>query len=724
MEDAQEQARRLIHSYFVQFTVGCDRLVCTNRYCKSCAEFSERIGDANDAAVLAIDFTLQHPMRPRLCSGLNPIMVKPVLRANLQAFDEVMKNLIRNKTVENAIAEITLYEVFSSEVLFPFVMMTNDQKLTCQNLALDDECLADVVRAMHKNVSLFQQSMRPFEQMVQRLIKDPANDAVFHIRALILALACDIFVTNENFFSVIVPLLQHINRLPRNSSLRFFKAMRRFPKNLELMLAMIQNNLTIYLIQTQNHDLSQYTEIARFLLSLRDISSLPSEHPLGAHAFTNDSFTDLAEKMAVRVPFGPPVAELPPLEALLRDFSVLLNLNFKNDVFQKRVEAVKGTATTQAIHQELRNLGPHGLHVLMNPGNREDLYKHITFNITVRRDHILDDTIQQVSNAPPDRLARKLMVTFAGEDGVDAGGVTREYFNLLIEKLFSPEYGMFRLIDKYYWFNPANLEAPILFRTLGVIVALAVYNNTILPIRFPLLLYKKLLGKKVKLTDIAELEPTVVNSIKSLLEMKENGQDVADTMLTFTASIERFGEVVSVPIKPGGESIDVTNSNLHEYVRAYVSWFANDSIGPQFRAFADGFHRLLKPEDIKLLTPDELDTLVSGEEVLEWDELEKNAKYEEYRPNSRAVKWFWEIFRAFSNDEKKKFLFFTTGSDHAPVGGLSRVCITIQKGHDTTKLPVAHTCFSVFCLPDYPSKVQMRRNILLAISYTEGFGLK
>ena len=723
MQDAQEEARRLIHSYFVQFTVGCDRIVCNNRYCKSCADFAERIGDANDAAVLAIDFTLEHPMRPRLCSGLNPIMVKPVLRANLQAFDTVMKDLIKNKPVESAIAEITLYEVFSSEVLFPFVMMTNDQKMTCHNLALDDECLADFVRAMHKNVSLFQQSMRPFEEMVQKLIKDPANDALYHIRAMILVLACDIFVTTENFFTLIVPVLKHINRLPRNSSLRFFKAMRKFPKNLELMLAMIQNSLTIHLIQTQRHDLSQYFEIARFLLSLRDISSLPSEHPLGANAFTNDSFTELA----ARIRTGPPGAfpdNLENLESLLRDFSVLLNLNFKNDIFQQRAEVVKQSATQQAIHQELRNLGPLQLHVLMNLRNREDLYRNIKFSITVRRDHILDDTIQQVSNAPPDKLARKLMVTFAGEDGVDAGGVTREYFNLLIEKLFSPEYGMFRLIDKYYWFNPANLEAPILFRTLGVIVSLAVYNNTILPIRFPLLLYKKLLEKKITLTDIAELEPTVVKSIKSLIEMKENGQDVADTMLTFTASIERFGEVVSVPIKPGGESIDVTNDNIHEYARAYVSWFANDSIGPQFRAFADGFHRLLKPDDIKLLTPDELDTLVSGEEVLEWDELEKNAKYEEYRPNSRAVKWFWEIFRSFSNDEKKKFLFFTTGSDHAPVGGLSKVCITIQKGHDTTKLPVAHTCFSVFCLPDYPQKTKMRHNILLAISYTEGFGLK
>mgnify|MGYP003345288733 CR=1 FL=1 len=40
-------------------------------------------------------------------------------------------------------------------------------------------------------------------------------------------------------------------------------------------------------------------------------------------------------------------------------------------------------------------------------------------------------------------------VKFANEDGVDEGGVAREYFRLLSEQLFSPEYGMFRYIYRY-----------------------------------------------------------------------------------------------------------------------------------------------------------------------------------------------------------------------------------------------------------------------------------
>ena len=36
----------------------------------------------------------------------------------------------------------------------------------------------------------------------------------------------------------------------------------------------------------------------------------------------------------------------------------------------------------------------------------------------------------------------------AGEEGVDAGGLTKEFFALLIERLFDPLYGMFVLNDE------------------------------------------------------------------------------------------------------------------------------------------------------------------------------------------------------------------------------------------------------------------------------------
>jgi hypothetical protein len=77
-----------------------------------------------------------------------------------------------------------------------------------------------------------------------------------------------------------------------------------------------------------------------------------------------------------------------------------------------------------------------------------------------------------------------------------------------------------------------------------------------------------------------------------------------------------------------------------------------------------------------------------------------------------------------SNEDKCRFLQFTTGTDRAPVGGLSRVIITIQRMGDPTKLPVSHTCFNIFGLPEYRSKEEMRRKVMMALYETVGFGFR
>lgn len=40
-------------------------------------------------------------------------------------------------------------------------------------------------------------------------------------------------------------------------------------------------------------------------------------------------------------------------------------------------------------------------------------------------------------------LKKPLKVKFEGEDGIDEGGVKKEWFQLLVSEIFSPKYGMF-----------------------------------------------------------------------------------------------------------------------------------------------------------------------------------------------------------------------------------------------------------------------------------------
>jgi len=51
------------------------------------------------------------------------------------------------------------------------------------------------------------------------------------------------------------------------------------------------------------------------------------------------------------------------------------------------------------------------------------------------------DTLDQLTVYNYENLKLPLMVKFNGEEGVDAGGVQKEFFYLIIRQIFDPSYG-------------------------------------------------------------------------------------------------------------------------------------------------------------------------------------------------------------------------------------------------------------------------------------------
>lgn len=56
--------------------------------------------------------------------------------------------------------------------------------------------------------------------------------------------------------------------------------------------------------------------------------------------------------------------------------------------------------------------------------------------LTVRREEIYQDTLDQLSTLPETALSCPLRVQFAGEEGVDEGGLVKEFFHLVMPKFF------------------------------------------------------------------------------------------------------------------------------------------------------------------------------------------------------------------------------------------------------------------------------------------------
>ncbi|CAG9559714.1 unnamed protein product [Danaus chrysippus] len=345
--------------------------------------------------------------------------------------------------------------------------------------------------------------------------------------------------------------------------------------------------------------------------------------------------------------------------------------------------------------------------------------------LTVSRNHLVRDTMLQISNHDTSQLKKPLRVEFVGEEAEDAGGVKKEFFMLLLKEIFDPVYGMFKQSEEtnMIWFSNNPFEDEVMYYLIGAIYGLAIYNSIIIYVPFPLVLYKKLLGESVMLDDLSDLYPTLASSLKHLLDYPD--EDVEEVFsLCFAVNTEVFDQIQVHPLKKNGENISVTHENKNEYVDLYVDFLLNKSVENQFRAFNQGFQKVCGGRIIKLFRSHELQSVVIGNEEYDWEMFENNCEYKNgYTATDPQIRWFWEVFHELPLEDKKKFLLFLTGSDRVPIQGMRDIKIRIQPVADDRFFPVAHTCFNLLDLPRYQTKERLKYHLLMAIQQTQGFSL-
>ncbi|KAJ3044888.1 hypothetical protein HDV00_000170 [Rhizophlyctis rosea] len=294
--------------------------------------------------------------------------------------------------------------------------------------------------------------------------------------------------------------------------------------------------------------------------------------------------------------------------------------------------------------------------------------------------------------------------------------------------MFDAEHGMFvhNEDSRLCWFASAPLpDADTIeeYTLIGRLIALAIYNGVILNIHFPIALYKKLLDEKVGLADLEELDPQLH---KGLLQLLTFPGDVRETFnRTFEIEIETaFGRTVRELI-PGGSEQYVDDLNREDFVALYVDHILNRSVEHPFRAFQNGFDSVLRGTAVELFRAEELQNLVCGSPEFDFDALEKSAQYDGYEKDTPVIRYFWNVVHSMTDDEKKRLLFFTTGSDRVPVGGLGSLPFIIARnGGDSDRLPTSHTCYNVLLLNDYSTEEKLRERLLKALeNYDCGFYL-
>lgn len=348
------------------------------------------------------------------------------------------------------------------------------------------------------------------------------------------------------------------------------------------------------------------------------------------------------------------------------------------------------------------------------------------FVLAIDRQFLLQQTLQKVAAATPQDLRKSLKIVFKGEEGIDAGGVTKEFFQLLSFQLFDGQTGMWssRLDNNVTWFNSDctwNYEG---YHLVGVLVGLAVYNGVMLDVNFPTVVYRKLLGLSLGLEDM--IDDSVRSGLHQLLDYV--GEDVEEVFcLNFEVTWMDLGNERRVELKPNGRDIAVTSDNKEEYVLLYVKWLLVDSVQKQYEHFEKGVMQVLDSSSLDLLQPEEFELLVVGTPELDLSALETNTEYEGgYNAESAVVKNFWKFAKNADPETELKLLKFVTGNAMAPIGGLGALPFKIQRASsDSMQHPTSHTCFNTLLLPDYGDDyAKLERLLGRAIIECEGFGLQ
>ena len=253
--------------------------------------------------------------------------------------------------------------------------------------------------------------------------------------------------------------------------------------------------------------------------------------------------------------------------------------------------------------------------------------------LKVPRASLLEDSLAFLRSVPDSDLTKELKIEFVGEQGVDAGGLKKEFFQLLVPQLFDPVVGMFSktaneevffnaacdwYLDEYelagYWSvcshpTPSCSRCGYLWRPIKS----SAHNGD---------------SFEPSLSDLQELDADLAKGLKQLLAFDGDVENIF--CRTFEDDDPAGLPGATIELMPNGASTPVTNDNREDYVNALCDYRLKEAVRTQFDRFAKGFWRVLGQSSIeRVVEAEELRVMVQGDEApLDWAALQDVCAYE------------------------------------------------------------------------------------------------
>jgi len=300
--------------------------------------------------------------------------------------------------------------------------------------------------------------------------------------------------------------------------------------------------------------------------------------------------------------------------------------------------------------------------------------------IQIRRRHLLQDSINAVMSLDHNDLRKVWRFSFIEEDAIDAGGVSREWFESVSKAMFDPSFGLWTsttLHQNKMQINPSSGQCHendlSLFRFLGRVMGKALFDHHLVSTHMIQSMYKNILGWPLTFSDLQSIDEEYCRHLKTLTSL--NAEELSEMGLDFTIVDESLAVKTVMDLIPNGALQNVTLDNLPEYLEACWMHKMVGRYKNQLCAFLLGFYDIIPEPLVTVFDFQELELVMCGVPVIDIHDWRYNTMYtgvcKDDGPDHVISAWFWQLVEEMDQEMRARLLQFVTGCSGVPIGGFS-----------------------------------------------------
>jgi len=430
-------------------------------------------------------------------------------------------------------------------------------------------------------------------------------------------------------------------------------------------------------------------------------------------------------------------------------------------------ERAKTSTHVERVHALRKSLVDlHG-----EPDAYDLLFRKVSLTVTRGVDDrgrcVFHQVADHIVGFPMKKLKNGLHVSFAGEHGVDGGGLSAELYKLIAEELTEFENGddnnmetkaskssveLFRAFpDSTLMLAPNKSLDLVHYYALGRLVGLAILHETSFQLPLSSAMLKMMVDVEIDSEDVRAVDPTYFEN-RMLTLLQYGGVDLMKSVMEVDIPfvwMDSNGEL-GEELCPNGSQRILSEENKFEYIQLLSEHYICGKVREEMQIFLSGFHEVVPASLLHEHRFDHIDLALALQGVPEID-IEDWKTNTDVPTNSQSWKpvgdhealrdgamittetlldWFWASVEEMDPEKRARLLQFATGLSNTPVGGFRNLKprkfnIVIDMEHD--HLPTAMTCFNTLRLPAASSKSDLADRLVKVCSQRhllETFGEK